>query len=82
MTLPFDDLDEDDREAALSILRVEIARRRRRAAAIAALTKFCPACKEKLPTSDFNADASRHDGLRGQCRDCGRKARALKAESK
>lgn len=81
MTLPFEHLDDDDREAALSILRVEIARRRRRAAAIKALTKHCPTCDTDLPTSDFASDASRHDGLRGQCRDCGRKARARKAES-
>lgn len=73
MTLPFDDLDEDDREAALSILRVEIARRRRRAAAIETVVrteKKCPACATVKAASEFGRNAARADGLQSLCRAC------------
>lgn len=70
----FDRLSPEDREIARDILLSQIARRRRLAAA-ASPAKRCPTCKRALPLSRFAKDSSRRDGLRGQCRDCGRRAR-------
>ena len=78
MTPLFEHLDDDEREAALSILRVEIARRRRRASRIAALTKFCPVCAEQMPVAEFASDATRGDGLDWRCLPCRRKNRSTR----
>ncbi len=61
--------DPEEREAALSIARVEIARRRRRAAADLP-TKWCPRCHTHKPTTAFGASYTRYDGLQGHCRAC------------
>lgn len=73
--------DPDEREAMLSILRVEVDRRRRRAALLAALnvqaaleaTKRCPSCETTKPVSAFGKNAARPDGLQSQCRPCRRR---------
>lgn len=62
--------DPEDREAAISIARVEMARRRRRAAAELERTKFCPKCKLTKPVTAFGASYTRYDGLQGHCRSC------------
>lgn len=60
--------DPEERELALSIARVEVARRRRRAAAVP--MKWCPKCKTERPTTAFGASYTRYDGLQGHCRLC------------
>lgn len=60
--------DPEEREAALSIARVEIARRRRRAAE--APSKHCPKCQRTKPATSFGASYTRYDGLQGYCREC------------
>lgn len=62
--------DPEEREAALSIARVEIARRRRRAALSDLPTKRCPKCQTTKPITGFGASYTRYDGLQGHCRDC------------
>ena len=67
----FAHLDPEDRAAALSTLRHDIARRQR--AASREGEKRCPACATVLPVSDFGANAARPDGLQSVCRACRRK---------
>ncbi len=78
---PFSHLSPEDRQAALNLLRVQLARRRRRAAEEPA-TKRCPTCATDLPLTAFAKDCTRHDGLRGQCRECGRLAREEKKKKR
>ena len=61
--------DPEEREALLSVARLEVARRRRRAAAEAP-TKRCPKCSTTKPVTSFGASYTRYDGLQGYCRDC------------
>jgi hypothetical protein len=36
--------------------------------------KVCSKCRQERPLADFNADARKRDGHRGECRDCQRQA--------
>lgn len=74
--------DPEEREAMLSVLRLEVARRRRRArildqlneAAQAETTKRCPGCATTKPVTAFGKNAARPDGLQSLCRACRRRA--------
>lgn len=33
-------------------------------------TKWCPGCREHLPTTEFGPDTRQRDGLNNRCRDC------------
>ncbi len=73
--------DPDEREAMLSVIRVEVARRRRRVALLAQLneaaaepeppaSKRCPRCATVKPSSEFGISRTRPDGLQGYCKVC------------
>ena len=62
--------DPEEREALVSVARLEIARRRRRAVTEAEQIKRCPRCSTEKPRSAFGASTTRYDGLQGWCREC------------
>lgn len=62
--------DQEEREALISIARLEVARRRRRAVTEGERGKHCPRCSTEKPRSDFGVSATRYDGLQGFCRPC------------
>ncbi len=62
--------DPEEREALISVARLEIARRRRRAEAQAEQLKRCPRCDTTKTRSSFGVSATRYDGLQGWCRSC------------
>ena len=79
----FAHLDPDEREAALSILRVQVARRRRRAAEAARARpirplrpivvpaeKRCPRCQQIRPATEWGLNRARPDGLQTYCKIC------------
>ncbi len=61
--------DPEERDALISVARLEVARRRRRAAAEPE-TKHCPKCHTEKPVTAFGASYTRYDGLQGHCREC------------
>ena len=69
--------DPEEREALVSVLRLEVARRRRRATADGRV-KRCPSCGETKHAADFGISSTRYDGLQGWCRVC----RAAKAKAR
>ena len=62
--------DPEEREALISVARLEVARRRRRAAASDVPTKTCPKCHTEKPATAFGISRTRYDGLQGHCREC------------
>ncbi len=81
----FRDLPEEDREAALNLLRLQLARRRRRAAVrpddapqtppplTERTEKRCPRCDTVKPVTAFGVSRTRPDGRQGFCRLCRRR---------
>ena len=69
----FRHLPPEDREAALSLLRVQISRRRRQAAVVPRIIreeKRCPRCQVTKPATEFGISRTRPDGLQGWCKEC------------
>lgn len=69
----FRHLSPEDREAALSLLRIQVARRRRRAAVFPRIVreeKRCPRCQVTKAATEFGISRSRPDGLQGYCKEC------------
>lgn len=69
----FPGLPPEDREAMISLLRTQLARRRRRAVVpprIVREEKRCPRCGVTKAATEFGVSRSRPDGLQGYCKEC------------
>jgi hypothetical protein len=68
----FRDLPPEDREVMLSLLRVQMARRRRRGRPSPRMRteKRCPRCGETKAVADFDRNRARPDGRQVYCKVC------------